>query len=58
MATSPGQRRHGPIFRKKLDLNGDMLLVYPDSGAYRIRMKNMLIPLHVGESVRPAPTLA
>ena len=47
IARSTEQRRHGLMFRDRLDKRQGMLFVYPKSGHHRIWMKNTLIPLTV-----------
>ena len=47
IARSGEQRRHGLMFRYRLDKRQGMLFIYPRSGDHRIWMKNTLIPLTV-----------
>lgn len=47
IAKTSRQRSQGLMFRESLDIRQGMLFVYPQSGNYRIWMKNTLIPLSV-----------
>jgi uncharacterized membrane protein (UPF0127 family) len=47
IARSSKQRRHGLMFRQKLDKRHGMLFIFARPGDHRIWMKNTLIPLTV-----------
>ena len=47
IARSTKQRRHGLMYRDRLDNRHGMLFIYPRVGDHRIWMKNTLIPLTV-----------
>jgi len=47
LAQTPEQRRLGLMYRRQLEPDRGMLLVYGESGDHRIWMKNMSIPLRV-----------
>ena len=55
LAKSSEARRQGLMFRKNLQTDHGMLLVYPSTADHHIWMKNMLIPLTlvwIGENYR------
>ena len=47
LAQTPEQRRLGLMYRRRLEPDRGMLLVYGESGDHRIWMKNVSIPLRV-----------
>ncbi len=47
IADNLAKRRQGLMYRNRLSENEGMIFVYPQSGDYRIWMKNTLIPLTV-----------
>jgi uncharacterized membrane protein (UPF0127 family) len=47
IADSPGERRKGLMYRKKLPIDEGMLFVYPEEGDRSFWMKNTLISLDI-----------